>query len=581
MSPISFKGAGEMPIFSRSADSMEWNKTGSWRFLRPRYLDKDAPCSAACPAAEDIPLVELLAARGDFAAAWQRIREENPFPAVCGRVCFHPCEKACNRSEYDAPVAINCLERHIADSARRQNLKPLSPSVSETGKRVAVIGAGPAGLTAAWLLRRLGHAVDLFDSRPEPGGLLRYAIPSYRLPTDVLAWEVDLVLAQGVHFHSGRTLGANLQWHELDTFDGVFLAIGAWNSNPLGINGEQLADDGLRFLEEVREGRSPAVSGPVAVIGGGNTAKDVARTLLRLGAEPTIYYRRRLEDLPALAEEVHETTEEGIPIKPLLAPRSLTGDPGHLQLTLMRMQVIEDGQADGGKARVSPVAGGEETIQVNAVFTAIGFQASNGLPVGTTSPIGVWLQRLQVDQSPNLPVLMGGDLVNDNRTVVTAIASGKAAAMVIDSLLNKHSPEKRLKTGQVGELGALSLNRLFGGDRGDRQQHVVKFSELNTIYFRYQPRTEHAGLTLQERRTSFDEVQMRISTAMAMTEAERCFRCGLCDQCDNCYLFCPDMSVIRELSQQGRHIDFDYCKGCGVCVVECPRNAMILEEEPR
>jgi NADPH-dependent glutamate synthase beta subunit-like oxidoreductase len=569
-----------MPIFSRSSDSMAWNHTGNWRFLRPRYLDKDAPCSAACPAAEDLPLIELLAARGDFAGAWQRIREENPFPAVCGRVCFHPCETACNRGEYDAPVAINCLEKHIADSARRQQLVPEASSAAESGKRIAVIGAGPAGLSAAWQLRRLGHAVDLFDARAEPGGLLRYAIPSYRLPTDVLAWEVNLILDQGVQFHPGRTLGGNLSWTDLEQFAAVFLATGAWTSNPLGISGEALAGDGLKFLEEVREGRAPAVTGPVAVIGGGNTAMDVARTLLRLGAEPTIYYRRRLEDLPALAEEIRETTEEGIAIEPLLAPRSLSGTSGALQLTLMPMQVVADPDATG-KARVVPAEAAEKTIQVNAVFTAIGFQASSGLPTGATTPLGPWLQQLRTDEAPELPILLGGDLVNDNRTVVTAIASGKAAAVAIDALLSGAAPEAQLAAGQVGDSGALSLNRLVGGDRSARRRHVVSFAELNTIYFRYLPRTEHPGLTLPERRTSFDEVRMRISTAMAMTEAERCFRCGLCDQCDNCYLFCPDMSVIRDRQREERHIDFDYCKGCGVCVVECPRNAMILEEEPR
>ncbi len=581
MSPLNFKGAADMPAFSRSADTMEWNHTGNWRFLRPRYLDKDAPCSEACPAAEDIPLIELLAARGDIAGAWQRIREENPFPAICGRVCFHPCEKACNRGEYDDPVGINSLERHIADSARRQKLTPLQPKVAETGQRIAVIGAGPGGLTAAWQLRRLGHSVELFDARQEPGGMLRYAIPTYRLPTDVLNWEIGLILEQGVRFHPGRILGGNLGWDELSQFSAVFIATGAWTPNPLGISGEQLADDGLKFLEEVREGRTPQVSGPVAVIGGGNTAMDVARTLLRLGAEPTIYYRRRLEDLPALAEEVKEVSEEGIAICPLLSPHQISGTAGDLQLSLLPMQVLDDPDESSGRARVGTADKPAELRQVTTVYAAIGFNDSPGLPVGTTEPLGTWLRRLKTDEAPETTILLGGDLVNTNRTVITAIASGKAAAIAIDAAMKKQIISEQLNAAQIGGKGAISLNRLQGGDRSERQRHVVGFAELNTIYFRYAGRTERPGLTLKERQTSFDEVQMRISTAMAMAEAERCFRCGLCDQCDNCYLFCPDMSVIREKDGEGRHINFDYCKGCGVCVVECPRNAMLLEEEPR
>jgi len=581
MSPLTFKGATDMPAFSRSGDTMEWNHTGNWRFLRPRYLDKDAPCSEACPAAEDIPLIELLAARGDIAGAWQRIREENPFPAICGRVCFHPCEKACNRGEYDDPVGINSLERHIADSARRHKLAPLHPKVAETGQRIAVIGAGPGGLTAAWQLRRLGHTVELFDARQEPGGLLRYAIPTYRLPADVLNWEIGLILEQGVRFHPGRTLGDNLGWDELSQFAAVFIATGAWTPNPLGIRGEQLADDGLKFLEEVREGRAPQVLGPVAVIGGGNTAMDVARTLLRLGAEPTIYYRRRLADLPALAEEVQEVTEEGISICPLLSPHQISGEAGALQLTLLPMQVLDDPDEGSSRARVGIADQPEELRQVTAVYAAIGFNGSPGLPIGTTEPLGSWLRRLQTDEAPETTILLGGDLVNANRTVITAIASGKAAAIAIDAILKQQAASEQLTAAQIGGKGAISLNRLQGGDRSERQRHVVGFDELNTIYFRYAGRTERPGLTLRERQTSFDEVQMRISTAMAMAEAERCFRCGLCDQCDNCYLFCPDMSVIREKDGEGRYINFDYCKGCGVCVVECPRNAMLLEEEPR
>lgn len=581
MSPLTFKGAAQMPPFSCSGDTMAWNHTGSWRYLRPRYLDKDAPCSEACPAAEDIPLVELLASKGEFVEAWHRIREENPLPAVCGRVCFHPCEKACNRGQYDEAVGINSLERHVSDQAMRRKAPPRVPQTPPSGHRVAVVGAGPAGLTAAWFLRCNGHAVDLFDARQQPGGLLRYAIPTYRLPDSVLSWEVDLILEAGVQFKPAKTLGENLFWDELAGYDAVFLAIGAWTPNPLGIEGQELAQDGLAFLEAVRRGEAPQVKGPVAVIGGGNTAMDVARTLLRLGAEPAIYYRRRLEDLPALAEEVAEVTEEGIPIHPLLGPRAIAEIDGKLHLALTPMAIAQSG-ADG-RAKIVPSGAPAQYPTFTTIFSAIGFAASEGLPKGETKNLGPYLNRLMpdADLGIGIPIYLGGDLTNDNRTVVTAIASGKAAAVAIDSGLRNLDVATRLEAGLVGTRGSISLNRLEGRDRDARQRHVVGFEELNTIYFRYQGRTERPGLTLQERRTTFDEVRMRISASMAMSEAERCFRCGLCDQCDNCYLFCPDMSVLKPSDEQVRRIDFNYCKGCGVCVVECPRNAMILEGEPR
>lgn len=581
MSQPPFKGACDMPMMSRSSGTMEWNLTGSWRYLRPRYLDKDAPCSAACPAGEDIPLVELLASQGEFSEAWHRIREENPLTAVCGRVCYHPCERACNRREYDDALAINTLERHIAEHARRSGLTPRIEQVSDSGRRIAVVGAGPAGLTAAWQLRRQGHDVTLFDARDEAGGMLRYAIPAFRLPTDILAWEVGFIINAGVDFHPGRRLGDNLGWDELNQFDAVFLAIGAWQPKPLGIDGESLATDGLAFLESIRREQAPQVQGQVAVVGGGNTAMDVARTLLRLGAEPTIYYRRRLEDLPALQEELQEVLDEGIKIRPLRSPQSLSATDYGLHLHLTPMLALDAG-ADG-RAKIAPAGEDDEVVAVTAVFTAIGYSDSPGLPAGKMIPMSAYLKRFEAADTSEVrvPVFAGGDLANDNRTVVTAVASGKAAAVAINALLTGTEFEPLIAHGQVGELGTLSLNRMFDGDRNQRQQHVVGFNELNTIYFRYRARMKEPHITLEERRNSFDEVSMRISSAMAMSEAERCFRCGLCDQCDNCYLFCPDMSVTRDLAKQTRDINYEFCKGCGVCVVECPRNAMVLIEEPR
>ncbi len=366
MSPVTFRSARDLPPMSRSADTMLWNRTGSWRFLRPRYQDKVAPCAEGCPAAEDIARVQILLGQGDFEAAWLRIREENPLPGVCGRVCHHPCEAACNRGEYDDPVSVNSLERFLADHAWKLGLPPPSPEPGVGGGRVAVVGAGPAGLAAAYFLRRLGHEVDLFDARAEPGGLLRYGIPEYRLPLDALAWEVGLILNDGVRFHGNRRLGTDLTWDELSGYDAVFLAVGTWRPAPLGAEGEEHARDGLALLEAIRRGETPEVSGKVAVIGGGNTAMDVARSLLRLGAEPVVYYRRRLQDMPALPEEIHEAREEGIPFQTLLAPKRIEPLPqGGFRLVLTTMEILEEDE--GGRPRVVPSGHPDVEVDVDAV----------------------------------------------------------------------------------------------------------------------------------------------------------------------------------------------------------------------
>lgn len=583
---VTFRGASELPPTVRSEGTMDWNLTGSWRYLRPRYQDKVAPCSEACPAGEDVAQVELLAGQGAFEEAWRRIHEENPLPGVCGRVCYHPCEAACNRREYDEAVSIRSLERFLADQAWRQEFAPAPPPPLGP-HRVAVVGAGPAGLAAAHHLRRLGHAVALFDAREEPGGMLRYAIPEYRLPREALAWEVGLLLSEGIAFHGGRRLGSDLGWEELGGFDAVFLALGAWRPAALGVPGAEMARDGLALLEGVRRGDAARWEGPTAVVGGGNTALDVARTLLRLGAEPTVYYRRRLEDMPALAEELTEAQEEGIPVRTLVAPERLEALPGGgVRLVLAPQRVLEE--AEGARPRAVPSGHPAIEVQVRAVFAAAGAIASDGLPVApldaaTTGPAGLHLRRV-LPVGPwagRAPVFLGGDLVNERRAVVTAIASGKEAALAVDAALRGDDTASLWPRARVGRRGAVSLNCLAGGDRASRQDHVVGYAELNTIYFQYQERRARPRITREERRGGFDEVEMRISGSLALKEAERCFHCGLCDQCDNCYLFCPDVAVRRDLRAGTREVDYGYCKGCGVCVVECPRNAMLLVEEPR
>jgi NADPH-dependent glutamate synthase beta subunit-like oxidoreductase/Pyruvate/2-oxoacid:ferredoxin oxidoreductase delta subunit len=576
-----------LPSIVRSMGSMSWNHTGAWRNLRPRYQGKVAPCSEACPAGEDIARIEYLVREGALEEAWRRIREENPFPGVCGRVCPHPCESACNRREFDKPVSINSIERHLADFAWNKGFVASPITTPPSGKRVAVVGAGPAGLAASVFLRRLGHVVDLYDAREEAGGMLRYAIPEYRLPRDVLAWEVGLVLSEGVRFHPRRHFGQDLVWEEFSGFDAVFLALGAWTPSALDVDGQEFSRDGLELLEAVRRGRHPRVEGAVAVIGGGDTAIDVARTILRLGANPVIYYRRRREDMPALSAEVHEADEEGIPIRTLLAPERIeAGAEGMLRLVLTPMlSVAAEG---GGRARAIPAGAPPEKVDVTAVFTAIGAKPSNSVgndavESSRSEAAGFHIRRL-VPGEPGAgrpTVFLGGDLVNDERTVTMAIASGKEASIAIDAELKGGDLEEVWSAVRVGRKGSVSMNFLVGGDRSQRRNHVVQFDQLNATYFRYQLREEHRRIAPEIRRVTFDEVKMPVPAAWAGREASRCFHCGLCDRCDNCHVFCPDVSVLKDLGDGSRRIDYDYCKGCGVCVAECPRSAMVLEEEPR
>jgi NADPH-dependent glutamate synthase beta subunit-like oxidoreductase len=313
---------------SRSHTSTAANKTGTWRFLRPRYQEKTAPCSAACPAGEDIGRIQMLAGRRLFSLAGQAALMENPLPAVCGRVCFHPCEAACNRAGLDEPVAVRHVERLVGDYLLERGTHGVMDRCGDAGRRIAVVGAGPAGLSAAYFLNRLGYDCDVFEAAEAPGGLLRWGIPAYRLPGGVLAREIARIEALGVAIRCGVRLRADFLRSARERYDGVFVGCGNARSVSVNFEGETFATDGLDLLRRVRRGQRPAIDGPVAVIGGGNTAIDVARTLVRLGAEPIVCYRRRRRDMPVFDDEIGRALEEGVRIRDLVIPVSLQHDDG-------------------------------------------------------------------------------------------------------------------------------------------------------------------------------------------------------------------------------------------------------------
>ncbi len=570
-------------FISRSYLSSEGNKTGSWRFLRPRYDEKTAPCGAACPAGEDIGRIEMLTSQGQLKEAWETILMENPFPAVCGRVCYHPCETICNRGSFDETVAIPVIERFLPENAARYNLKPTLPQQASKKQKIAVMGAGPSGLAAAYFLTLLGYSCDVFEAGPEPGGVLRWGIPNYRLPLLPLRREIEQIIESGFAVHLGKSLTPGFLEEARDRYDAVFMGCGLSRTPDLSIPGEELGgvEDGLSFLRKVNQENVPVLSGQVAVLGGGNTAIDVARSVIRLGGQAVILYRRRRQDMPAFEEETRMALEEGVEIRELSAPVRIEPDGEAYRLTWQRMQVID--MDPRGRARVAPMPEKTGSLRCTRIFKAIGLTASEEWYNPPKEGQGVLSlpHTVLVIPSDGKIKVYGGDLAAANKSVVQAVASGKEAALALDLLFQKGpgDVESDLKAYQVGNGPSLSFEMYLKGPRCRRSPHVVQPEEINTDHFQFTPRIIKPRLLKEERVRSFAEIDLNISADLAMREAARCFNCGLCNQCDNCRLFCPDLSVIREDTPEGRRIDYDYCKGCGICVVECPRNAMVLEEE--
>mgnify|MGYP001033916231 CR=1 FL=1 len=570
-------------LIPRSYMSTESNLTGSWRFLKPCYEEKTAPCSTACPAGEDIGRIEMLMTQGMFKEAWETILRENPFPAVCGRVCFHPCEGKCNRGDFDDPIAIHSIERFLADTASRNEFKPAIDKLPSKQEKIAVIGAGPSGLAAAYFLTILGYTCDVFEFMPEAGGILRWGIPLYRLPVSVLRSEISRIEALGVRIHTGKHISQDFLEDAGNDYSAMFMGCGHSRTRELNIPGEDLegVENGLEFLRKIREGEKHSFDGPVAVIGGGNTAVDVARNIIRLGGKALLVYRRRRQDMPAFDQEIQMAIEEGVKIRELLAPAKVELNGSEYTLTVQHMKVA--GKDVDGRAAIEPEGDKTEEIKVQRIFKAIGEEAAEVWynPPDKEKNMLTLGNSVLVNSSRGAALVFGGDITNKTKSVVHAVASGKEAAIALDIFFQEgfDAIESRLKTCAVGDGPSLSMEIYMGGPRSQRNHHVVQYDEINTDYFQLTSRVKQPRLLIEERLKTFGEIDLKISANLAMREAERCFNCGLCNQCDNCYYFCPDLAVIRDNSVQGRHINYDYCKGCGLCVVECPRNAMVLEEE--
>ena len=541
--------------------------TGTWRSALPVYQDRPSPCGGACPLGGAIPQWVEKLRNEELGAAWLKLAENNPFPSVTGRVCHHPCEESCNRAEYDEKLSVKLLERYLGDLALEQGW-PLPAAEASQNKRVAIVGGGPAGLSAAYNLRRRGYGVEIFEARPKLGGLLRYGIPDYRLPKAILEGELERLLQLGITVHSGILLDTAEAYNRLRRdYDAIFLAMGVQLSQNLAQLGNEpdLLYDGLGFLRQVSEGRLPKVGKYVAVIGGGNTAIDAARVARRLGAaRVTLVYRRTRNQMPCQEDEVREAADVGVDFLFLAAPLKISRQDGIQRLICQRMRLGE--KDSSGRPRPEAVEDAYIPLEVDRIIVATGASADlSGLGDGLGGGLCIAGDSVAVDdggQTCVKGVFAGGDLTGGERFVSAAIGDGKKAAQSIDLYLQGLAPE-------VNAAGA-----------------AVTYAEVNTFYFAKNPAVRNQTLTAPQRMHNFNEVQQGITPLQAAAEAARCFICGRCVLCDNCFYYCPDMAIKRNTNGMGQDPELEgytileqYCKGCGLCVRECPRGALVLKEE--
>jgi NADPH-dependent glutamate synthase beta subunit-like oxidoreductase len=524
------------------------NHTGSWRTERPEYVKRMPPCTIACPAGELCQQWLYHAEEGNYEAAWRQIMEHNPLPAVMGRVCYHPCETSCNRAQVDEAVGINSVERFLGDEAIKRGWT-VPVSAPPSGRRVLVVGAGPSGLSAAYHLARLGHSVTIRDAGPRAGGMMRFGIPKYRLPREVLDAEIQRILDMGVTLELDSKVSRLGDAMREGGFDAAFLAVGAHIGKRAYIPAGEAARvlDAVSVLRSMEGEDTPLLGRRVVVYGGGNTAIDVARTAKRLGAtESIIVYRRTRDRMPAHDFEVEEALEEGVLMKWLSTIKHASDD----RLVLEKMELDETG---------FPQPTGElEELEADSLVLALGQEADlsllDDLPDTELSDGVVQVGPDMMTGHPG--VFAGGDMVPAERTVTVAIGHGRVAAGNIDAWLRglPVPPPERVEEAQ--------------------------FDLLNPWYYADAPPTVRPTLEAARRISTFDEVVGGLDEQTALFEARRCLSCGNCFACDNCYGVCPDNAVIKTgAGAYDYEIDLEFCKGCGICARECPAGAIQMIPE--
>ncbi len=518
-----------------STTTTEVNITGSWRFLRPVLEDNTAPCSAECPSSINMARYMRYLGEGDLKAAVSILREENPIPAIIGRVCPAFCQLKCNRGEFDEHIAIRQIERTLGDYWLDNPDDP--PEITKTEK-IAVVGAGPAGISCAYFLAKFGYEVTIYEKNEKIGGVLTYGIPPYRLPADIRDRELALV-TRGINLKTDFNIAEKELYKMTEKYDAVFFAPGLWKDR-IVLDGMGVYAGG-EILKEIAEGKRLPEGKKAVVVGAGNVAMDVARSLQRLGKDVLIVCAETAEQMPAFDEEIEQAIEEGIKIKHKELPVELIyEDASAIKLSKIRMSKAH---IEGRRVVIDKAPAG--FIQTDLLVYAIGQEAT-----------------YRAKELPNL--FTGGDYETGPGSVTAAVASGKAASFLI---------REYLKTGKLKKQKPDNFRA--GKTTGEK---IIGFDNINSFYFKKKKRVKWPVLPVGKRADNFDEIIGSYEFSQAIEEAGRCFHCGSCDFCQTCWFFCPDVAI--KTTSGEIFIDLDYCKGCGICSSECPRGVIAMKEEP-
>ncbi len=537
-----------------TTNTSEVRITGTWRSAVPEYRTAPSPCHGACPVSGEIATWIQQIKNDDYHGAWLTLVDNNPFPAIAGRICHHPCEGSCNRKQLDETVGICNLERFVGDLALKENWQ--FPVVETTSaKTVAVVGAGPAGLSAAYQLCRKGYKVSLYESNEQLGGLMRYGIPAYRLEKSILDGEIQRILNLGIELHLQSEINNSDALKNLrDQYDAVYLATGASRSKTLpNLDYSQpWVVDSAEFLSATNAGKDCELGLRLLVIGGGSAAMDVARTARRLGKDVTLMSLEPDVLLPAQREEIVEAQEEGI--KFVDAAMMQTVDAQSNGLTVNCIKVNFQQGSKRGEFTVEPIKDSEFTLSIDSIIPSIGQDADLKLWGDLLESTGTVIKTDSNWQTTLPGVFAGGDVATMDRFVSQAIGMGKEAAVAINNYLN---PENSAIEASV--------------------EQEVDYSVINTYYHPLVEKNKTVNVDVKVRLQSLIEVQQPLSTKEAIAESSRCFSCGSCTYCDSCFFHCPDMAIIK--LEKGYEIKNDYCKGCGLCVAECPTGSITMCEE--
>jgi NADPH-dependent glutamate synthase beta subunit-like oxidoreductase len=524
-------------------DLRQKSGTGPVRLQEPVFVDSIPPCNHACPAGENIQGWLDRAQAGDFEAAWRILVADNPMPSIHGRVCYHPCESSCNRQHVDDAVSIHAVERFLGDLALEKGWVP-EITAEPSGKNILVVGAGPSGLSAAWQLALLGHNVEIREAGPMAGGMMRFGIPAYRMPRDVLDAEVARIEKLGVKITLNCKVEDVMATKREEAFDAIFMAIGAHLGKHIDIPARDSGRilDAVSYLASVEKGEEPRLGRRVAVYGGGNTAMDAARTAKRLGAEEAmIIYRRDRDHMPAHEMEAIEAEAEGIKINWLRTIREIDSTTFQVEV----MEIDKNGR---------PQPTGEiETLEADSLVLALGQNVDTGVLEQIPGVSLAWDGVVEVNENMMTGaegVFAGGDMVPSERTVTIATGHGKKAARHIDAWLKGSAYRK------------------------ESRQPGVDFDALHLHYYTDAQQREQESLSPEHRTRDFREVTAGLSEKEARFESARCYSCGNCFECDGCYGACPEKAIVKLGKGKGYEIKYDHCTGCQACFLQCPCHAI-------